>query len=101
MDWKYETRPDFKPETAKAYIRPQGSDDWQEFGSIGPAQVTTAGAEVRINIPLFRVLSRSGGAEVDITDKFDLENGITLTATFDTAEAADDFAHRWSKEGGQ
>lgn len=87
---------DLKLEPGKAYLRLDGSDEWQEAGTVTHPPSSEGTVEVRRRIEVAKVLSRSwGGVEVDVTDEFDLEHGITLTAILPSLEAAEAFAHRW------
>ncbi|MBY5482605.1 hypothetical protein HFO84_35635 [Rhizobium leguminosarum] len=82
---------DFEP--GNAYVRPE------ELGTAVALLPGDGPVEIRRRIPVTSIISLSGGAEVDISDEFDLEHGISLAAVFPTLEAAEEFDRKWrSKE---
>ena len=80
---------------ARAYFRPEGSEEWIDLGRVSRPESVDGLVEVRRRIPVTKIISKSGGVEVDVTDDFDLEHGITLTAVFPTMEEAQSFDRKW------
>lgn len=91
---------DLKFNPARVYLRPIGSEEWIDLGPVSrpePVEGPVEGSvEVRRRIQPTKVTYLNlDGVEVDVTDDFDLEHGITLTAAFPTMEEAEAFARKW------
>lgn len=80
------------------YFHPMGSEEWIYLGPVEQPEPVDGPVEVRRRIPVTKILSRSDGVEVDVTDEFDLDHSITLTAAFPTIEEAEAFARRWGEK---
>jgi hypothetical protein len=89
---------DVEFEPGKAYVRRDGSDKWKELGTAIALLPGDGPVELRRSIPVTSIIFLSGGAEVDVTDDFDLENGITLTVTFPTLETAEEHDRKWHRK---
>ncbi|MGV2114282.1 hypothetical protein ACQZ46_23830 [Agrobacterium salinitolerans] len=85
-------------EPGKAYVRRDGSDKWKELGTAVALLPGDGPVELRRRIPVTSIISISSGAEVDITDDFDLKHGISLTAVFPTMEEAQAFGRKWHRK---
>lgn len=89
---------DVEFEPGKAYVHREGSDKWKELGTAVALLPGDGPVELRRRIPVTSIISTLSGAEVDITDDFDLEHGITLAAVFPTLEAPEAFDRKWRRK---
>ena len=87
---------DLKLEPGKAYLRPKGSEEWIDLSLVSRLEPVDGPVEVgrRIQPTKVTYLYRDG-SEIDVTDEFDLERGITCTTVRPTMEEAEAFARRW------